>query len=81
MTNCEHCGHKINELPRACKYCAHYFCSNCRLPEEHDCAGLKSTSKKAYKRFKKLVEGWVDLSIEYSRLKMNWAKRDKLKKD
>ena len=44
---------------------------------------VKETQKKvkAYKRFKKLVEGWVDLSIEYSRLKMNWAKRDKLKKD
>jgi hypothetical protein len=36
---------------------------------------------KTYKRFKKLVEGWVDFSIEYSRLKMNLEKRDKLKKD
>lgn len=35
---------------------------------------------KAYKIFKKLVEGWVDLSIEYSRLKMNLAKREKSKK-
>lgn len=35
---------------------------------------------KTYKRFKKLVEGWIDLSIEYSRQKMNIAKQDKLKK-
>lgn len=36
---------------------------------------------KVYKKFKKLVEGWIDLSIEYCRLKMDLAKRDKLKKD
>lgn len=36
---------------------------------------------KNYKRFKKLVEGWIDFSIEYSRLKMNLAKRNKLKND
>lgn len=36
---------------------------------------------KVYKKFKKLLEGWVDLSIEYCRLKMDLAKRDKLKKD
>jgi len=36
---------------------------------------------KVYKKFKKLIEGWIDLSIEYCRLKMDLAKRDKLKKD
>jgi Family of unknown function (DUF6788) len=36
---------------------------------------------KTYKMFKNLVEGWIDLSIEYSRLKMNLAKRNKLEKD
>ena len=36
---------------------------------------------KNYKRFKKLVEGWIDLSIERSRLKMNLAKRDLSKKN
>ncbi len=36
---------------------------------------------KTYKKFKKLIEKWVALSIEYSRLKMVIAKRDKLKKD
>jgi len=28
-----------------------------------------------YKRFKKLVERWLELSIEHSRLKMNMAKK------
>jgi len=31
-----------------------------------------------YKTFRKLVMQWVDLSIEYSRLKMDLAKRKKL---
>jgi hypothetical protein len=34
----------------------------------------------AYAKFKKLFERWIDLSIEYCRLKMDLAKRDKLKK-
>ncbi|HDH11005.1 MAG TPA: hypothetical protein ENG83_02160 [Nitrospirae bacterium] len=33
---------------------------------------------KVYKKFKKLIEEWIDLSIEYCRLKMDLAKRDKL---
>jgi len=31
---------------------------------------------KIYKKFKKLIERWVDLSIEYSRLKMEKEKRE-----
>ena len=34
---------------------------------------------KTYKEFKKLVELWVDLSIEHSRLKTRLAIRDKSK--
>jgi hypothetical protein len=30
-----------------------------------------------YKRFKKLIEQWIDLGIEHSQLKMNQAKRMK----
>lgn len=43
---------------------------------------LKETKRqvKVYKKFKKLIEGWIDLSIEYCRLKSDLAKRDKLKK-
>lgn len=34
---------------------------------------------KTYKEFKKLIELWIDLSIEHSRLKAHLAKRDKPK--
>jgi len=42
---------------------------------------LKETKQqvKDYKKFKKLFEGWIDLSIEYCRLKMDLSKLDKLK--
>ncbi len=33
----------------------------------------------SYKRFKKLVENWIDLSIEYSKLAMDIANRGRLK--
>lgn len=44
---------------------------------------LKETKQqvKTYKKFKKLLEGWIDLSIEYCRLKMDLAKRDKFEKN
>jgi len=32
-----------------------------------------------YKKFKKLIERWIDLAIDYSRLKMKLAKRAKSK--
>jgi hypothetical protein len=35
----------------------------------------------AYKYFKKLLEEWIDLSIEYCRLKMDLVKQNKLKMD
>ncbi len=38
---CEYCDEPIDELPRACRYCKHYFCSHHRQPELHDCKGLK----------------------------------------
>ena len=43
---------------------------------------VKETKRQAkvYKKFKKLIEGWIDLSIEYCRLKSDLAKRDKLNK-
>jgi hypothetical protein len=34
---------------------------------------------KTYRKFKKLVGLWIDLSIEYSRLKINLAKQEKSK--
>ena len=32
-----------------------------------------------YKRFKALIEKWIDLSIEHSKIKMDLANRNQLK--
>jgi len=43
MVNCsvKGCKEKIAYLPFKCKYCAKIYCSKHRLPESHDCEGLK----------------------------------------
>lgn len=40
MPSCAECG-KSTTMPYECKYCGHQFCSEHRLPENHDCHGLE----------------------------------------
>lgn len=40
MPYCQYCG-KETYLPFRCKYCGGIFCSEHRLPEKHECPGLK----------------------------------------
>jgi len=42
MARCDYCGETINELPWTCKRCGQTFCGDHRLPETHDCQGIKS---------------------------------------
>jgi hypothetical protein len=56
----------------------HKMKSKTEYVRPHYVENLKSQIK-AYKRFKELVEKWVDLSIEHSKLKMDLANKDKLK--
>lgn len=41
MAVCTHCGKK-ELMPFKCKFCGELYCSNHRLPENHECLGLKS---------------------------------------
>lgn len=41
MPTCNHCHRKVNHLLFRCHYCGKHFCDNCRLPEQHNCKGLK----------------------------------------
>ncbi len=52
MTNCDKCNRKIRELPFHCKYCGGYFCGNHRLPEDHNCRGIKKENEKAREKWK-----------------------------
>lgn len=39
MATCQHCGAFV-AFPFKCKYCGLELCPNCRLPPDHDCAGI-----------------------------------------
>lgn len=41
MATCQHCGAFV-ALPFKCNYCGLELCPNCRLPFNHDCAGMGS---------------------------------------
>jgi Zn-dependent protease len=40
MVKCEKCAEDVY-MPFRCSYCGEYFCSRHRLPEFHDCTGLR----------------------------------------
>jgi len=40
MAKCDYCGKEVY-LPFVCKYCGGTFCEEHRLPENHNCIGLK----------------------------------------
>lgn len=56
----------------------HKMKSKTNYVRAHHVAELKEQIK-TYKRFKKLVETWIDLSIEHSKVKMDLANRTLIK--
>jgi len=50
------CCHKVsNELPYKCKFCGGTFCSDHRLPENHECLGLEKFKDVKHDEFKEDV--------------------------
>ena len=45
MTRCDKCGNEV-VLPFTCQHCGGKFCADCRLPPNHDCAGIGSWNAK-----------------------------------
>jgi hypothetical protein len=41
MAPCDNCGSDLKGLDYTCSRCDGTFCTKCRLPESHDCIGLK----------------------------------------
>ncbi|MFB6302841.1 MAG: AN1-type zinc finger domain-containing protein [Haloferacaceae archaeon] len=41
MVTCEECGTDLVD-GRGCSYCEGTYCQDHRLPEHHDCAGVRS---------------------------------------
>lgn len=54
MGECSHCGSK-ESMPFRCKFCGEQFCSNHRLPENHNCHGLETFKKERGKE----PEKWI----------------------
>lgn len=62
MATCDYCGEDV-DIPFNCKFCSGTFCSDHRLPEVHDCAGLEEYKKRSedevqmkYEPFRKTPE-------------------------
>lgn len=49
---CSYCHKVSNELPYRCKFCGGTFCSDHRLPENHECIGLESYKDTKHQEFK-----------------------------
>lgn len=45
MTRCDKCGNEVL-LPFTCQHCGGKYCADCRLPPNHDCAGITSWNAK-----------------------------------
>ncbi|RLG05769.1 MAG: hypothetical protein DRN59_04105 [Thaumarchaeota archaeon] len=51
MARCAVCGKEVL-MPFRCAYCGEYFCSEHRLPEKHNCPGLRAAASPYEKEFK-----------------------------
>jgi len=45
MTRCDKCGNEVL-LPFTCQHCGGKYCAGCRLPPNHDCAGIAGWNAK-----------------------------------
>lgn len=59
--DCDHCGREIGQFEYDCSRCDGVFCSEHRLPESHDCIGLKvEKAERELKREEGQTEPWFD---------------------
>ena len=83
MNNCDKCG-KSEGLSFKCKYCGSTFCSKCRLPEDHNCPGLKGFEENK-KHWQKVVKSENKRKLykfsRHSSRKNKYRKNHYLKKD
>ena len=64
MPYCQYCG-KETYLPFKCKYCGGIFCSEHRLPEKHECPGLKKGVPLDYSLREEELPEYVETEEEY----------------
>lgn len=62
MKDCDHCREQ-SDMPFKCNYCGGAFCETHRLPESHDCDGVRFLSESG-KRFESKVSNEIVQSDE-----------------
>ncbi|MFP4045679.1 MAG: rhomboid family intramembrane serine protease [Candidatus Aenigmatarchaeota archaeon] len=55
MVDCDYCGEEV-DIPFNCKFCDGTFCSDHRLPENHECKGLEDYKKRSKRDFSVVYE-------------------------
>ncbi len=58
MSTCDRCGQPL-EAARNCSYCDAELCDEHRLPEAHDCDGVRNWEQRG-KRFESGFEGFSE---------------------
>lgn len=53
MVDCSYCRRKIKDIPFKCHRCTREYCSEHRLPEDHNCPSLLKQKEKNQDRWKK----------------------------
>ena len=48
---CNKCKREIRSLSFKCKYCREHYCDKHRLPEDHNCSGLKDRNEMTQERW------------------------------
>jgi len=65
MTHCKFCGKETGILPFHCNYCGGKFCSDHRLPENHECSFDKNYKLERLKEKNKLNKPLKKVKITY----------------
>lgn len=61
---CDQCGRQMEKLSYTCSKCGEEFCAEHRLPESHDCMGLKvEKAERALKREEGEEVPWFDDNV------------------
>lgn len=71
---CDQCGHEFGSLGYTCSKCGEEFCTKHRLPESHDCTGLKvEKAERELKRMEGETTSW------FKKEKQNESTQDRSK--
>ena len=73
--NCEKCQREVF-LPFRCQYCGGYYCSEHRLPENHDCSQLEAAkTQKQDASLMALQQKPYEFTINYGRTKLSRSRK------